>query len=66
MEDLQLSLTPSRVDQRGQGIMMSNWRGGANHKALVSDRTSGGVILTVEGHRFVTPRDLPVLVGDRI
>ena len=67
MEELQLTLTPSRVDQRNQGIMLANWRVGQTISALVSDRMpSGGVLLNVGPHSFVTSRDIPVQPGSRI
>ena len=67
MEELQLTLTPSRVDQRNQGIMLANWRVGQMINALVSERIpSGGVLLNVGSHSFVTSRDIPVQPGSRI
>lgn len=67
MEELQLTLTPSRVDQRNQGIMLANWRVGQTLNALVRDRLpSGGLILTVGGHSFVSSVDIPVQPGDKI
>lgn len=67
MEELQLTLTPSRVDQRNQGIMLANWRVGQTINALVRDRLpSGGLILTVGGHSFVSSIDIPVQPGDKI
>lgn len=67
LEELQLTLTPSRVDQRNYGIMLANWRVGQTVNALVSDRSpSGGLILTVGSQNFVTSRDIPVQPGSRI
>ena len=67
MEELQLTLTPSRVDQRNHGIMLANWRVGQTINALVSDRMpSGGLLLTVGRQSFVTTRDIPVQPGARI
>lgn len=67
LEELQLTLTPSRVDQRNQGIMLANWRIGQTINALVSDRMpSGNLLLTVGGHSFVTTRDIPVQPGGRV
>ena len=67
MEELQLTLTPSRVDQRNQGIMLANWRVGQTINALVSERMpSGGVLLNIGPHSFVTSRDIPVQPGSRI
>jgi hypothetical protein len=67
LEELQLTLTPSRVDQRNQGIMLANWRVGQTINALVSDRMpSGGVLLSVGSQTFVTSRDIPAQPGSRI
>jgi hypothetical protein len=67
MEELQLTLTPSRVDQRNFGVMLSNWRVGQVLNALVVDRMpSGNVLLNVGGREFVTPLDLPVQAGNRL
>ena len=67
MEELQLVLTPSRVDQRSQGIRLTNWRVGQTINALVSDRMpSGGVLLNVGSQSFVSSRDIPVQPGARI
>jgi hypothetical protein len=67
VEELQLVLTPSRVDQRNQGIMLANWRVGQTINALVRDRLpSGSLILTVGGHSFVSSTDIPVQPGDKI
>ena len=67
MEELQLTLTPSRVDQRNFGVMLSNWRVGQVLNALVVDRMpSGNVLLNVGGREFVTPLDLPVQAGSRL
>ena len=67
MEELQLTLTPSRVDQRNFGVMLSNWRVGQVLNALVVDRMpSGNVLLNVGGQEFVTPLDLPVQAGSRL
>ena len=67
MEELQLTLTPSRVDQRNQGIMLANWRVGQMINALVSERMpSGGLLLTIGTQSFVTSRDVPVQPGARV
>ena len=67
MEELQLTLTPSRVDQRNFGLMLSNWRVGQVLNALVVDRMpSGNVLLSVGGREFVTSLDLPVQAGSRL
>ena len=67
MEELQLTLTPSRVDQRNFGVMLSNWRVGQVLSALVIDRMpNGNVLLNVGGREFITPLDLPVQAGSRL
>ena len=67
MEDLQLTLTPARVDQRNFGVMLSNWRAGQVINALVVDRMpSGNILLNAGGREFVTPLDLPVQPGTRL
>ena len=67
MEELQLTLTPSRVDQRNHGIMLANWRVGQMINALVSERMpSGMLLLRVGAQSFVTSRDIPVQPGSRI
>lgn len=67
MEELQLTLTPARVDQRNFGVMLSNWRAGQVINAVVVDKMpSGNVVLNVGGREFVTPLDLPVQPGNRL
>ena len=67
MEELQLTLTPARVDQRNFGVMLSNWRVGQVINAMVVDRMpSGNLLLNVGGREFVTPLDLPVQPGNRL
>ena len=67
MEELQLTLTPARVDQRNFGVMLSNWRVGQVINAMVVDRMpSGNLLLNVGGREFVTPMDLPVRPGNRL
>ena len=45
MEELQLTLTPARVDQRNFGVMLSNWRVGQVINAMVVDRMPSGNLL---------------------
>jgi len=67
LEELQLTLTPSRVDQRNQGIMLSNWRVGQTLNALVSDRMpNGALILKVGSQTFVTSLDIPIQPGSQV
>lgn len=67
MEELQLTLTPSRVDQRNQGIMLANWRVGQMINALVTERMpNGGLLLSVGSQSFITSSDIPAQPGSRI
>ena len=67
MEELQLTLTPSRVDQRNNGIMLSNWRVGQTLSALVVDRMpNGSSLLSIAGQSFISPSDIPVQPGNRV
>lgn len=67
MEELQLTLTPARVDQRNFGIMLANWRVGQVLNALVVDqRPNAGVLLSVGGKQFVATTDIPVQPGMRM
>ena len=67
MEELQLTLTPARVDQRNFGLMLSNWRVGTMLTALVVDRMpNGNALLSIGGRQFVATTDIPVQPGSRI
>ena len=67
MEELQLTLTPARVDQRNYGVQLSNWRVGQQLNALVVDtRPNGGLLLSVAGKTFTVSSDLPVQPGTRM
>lgn len=67
MEELQLTLSPSRVDQRNAGVMLSNWRVGQTLSALVVDKMpNGNTILSLAGATFITARDLPSQPGSRV
>ena len=67
MEELQLSLTPARVDQRNFGMMLANWRVGQVLTALVvNSQPNGSVLLSVGGKQFVTTTDLPVQPGTQM
>ena len=67
MEELQLTLTPARVDQRNYGVQLSNWRVGQQLNALVVDtRPNGGLLLSVAGKTFAVSSDLPVQPGTRL
>ena len=67
MEELQITLTPARVDQRNFGVQLSNWRVGQQLTALVVDtRPNGGLLLSVAGKTFAVTSDLPVQPGTRL
>lgn len=67
MEELQLTLTPARVDQKNFGIQLANWRVGQQLTALVVDtRPNGGLVLSVAGKTFLASSDLPVQPGTRM
>ena len=67
MEELQLTLTPSRIDQRNQGVMLANWRVGQTLNALVADRMpNGALILAVGGQTFISSKDIPVQPGTKV
>lgn len=67
MEELQLTLTPARVDQRNFGVQMSNWRVGQQLTALVVEsRPNGAVLLSIGGKTFAASSDLPVQAGTRM
>ena len=67
MEELQLTLTPARVDQRNFGLMLSNWRVGTMLTALVVDRMpNGNALLSIGGRQFVAATDVPVQPGSRL
>ena len=65
MEELQLTLTPARVDQRNFGLMLSNWRAGTMLTALVVDRMPIA-LLSIGGRQFVATTDIPVQPRIRI
>ena len=67
MEELQLTLTPQRVDQRNFGIMLTNWRVGQQLNALVvATRPDSSVLLSVGGKQFVATTDIPVQQGSTL
>lgn len=67
MEELQLTLTPARVDQRNAGVMFSNWRVGQTLTALVADKLpNGNTVLSMAGQTFVTSRDIPSQPGSKV
>lgn len=67
VEELQLSLTPARVDQRNFGIMLANWRVGQVLNALVvNTQPNGNVLLSVGGKQFLATTDIPVQPGTQM
>jgi hypothetical protein len=67
LEELQLTLTPARVDQRNFGVQLSNWRVGQQLTALVVEsRPNGALLLSVGGKTFTASSDLPVQAGTRM
>jgi hypothetical protein len=67
VEELQLTLTPSRVDQRNFGIMLANWRVGQVLNALVvNTQPNGSILLSVGGKQFVATTDIPVQPGTQL
>ena len=67
MEELQLALTPARVDQRNFGLMLANWRVGQVLTALVvNTQPNGALLLSVGGKQFVATTDIPVQPGTRM
>ncbi len=67
MEELQLALTPARVDQRNFGLMLANWRVGQVLTALVvNTQPHGALLLSVGGKQFVATTDIPVQPGTQM
>lgn len=67
MEELQLALTTSRVDQRNFGVWINNWQVGQALSALVTgQRPSGELVLRVGGQQITATADIPVQQGARL
>lgn len=67
MEELQLALTPSRVDQRNFGLWINNWQIGQTLNALVSNQLpTGELVLRVAGQQITATADIPVQQGSRL
>lgn len=67
MEELQLALTPSRVDQRNFGVWINNWQVGQALSALVTgQRPTGELVLRVAGQQITATADIPVQQGARL
>ncbi len=67
MEDIQLALTATRVDQKNFGIWLRNWQVGQVLNALVAaQRPSGALVLRVGGQQLTAATDVPVQPGTRL
>jgi hypothetical protein len=67
VEDVQLALTATRVDQKNFGIWLRNWQVGQVLNALVaSQRPSGELVLRVGGQQLTAATDVPVQPGTRL
>jgi hypothetical protein len=67
MEDLQLALTPARVDQKNFGLWLKNWQVGQVLQALVTDkRPSGELVLRVGAQQITATSDIPIQKGARL
>jgi hypothetical protein len=67
MEDLQLALTPARVDQKNFGLWLKNWQIGQVLQALVTDkRPSGELVLRVGSQQITATSDISVQKGARL
>lgn len=64
MEELQLALTTSRVDQKNMGLWLKSWQVGQVLQALVVDKApSGQLVLRIAGHQITATADIPVQKG---
>jgi hypothetical protein len=64
MEDIQLALTASRVEQKNFGIWLKNWQVGQMLQALVTgQRPSGELLLRVGSMQMTATSDIPVQPG---
>lgn len=67
MEELQLSLTVARTDQRNFGVWLRSWQVGHILQALVVDKgPSGDLILRVAGQQITATADFPVQKGAQL
>ncbi|MEE4277774.1 MAG: flagellar hook-length control protein FliK [Halieaceae bacterium] len=67
MEELQLAVTTSRVDQRNSGLWINNWQVGQSLNALVTNQLpSGELVLRVGAHRLTATSDIPIQQGARL
>lgn len=64
MQDLQLALSPGRVEQRNFGLWLNSWQVGKVLQALVVDQApSGQLLLRIGAHKVSATTDLPVQKG---
>jgi hypothetical protein len=64
MEELQLALTATRVDQKNFGLWLKSWQVGRVLQALVTDKApSGQLVLRIDGHQISATTDIPVQKG---
>ena len=64
MEELQLALTATRVEQKNFGLWLKSWQVGQVLQALVTDKSpSGNLVLRVGGHQITATADIPVQKG---
>ena len=67
MEELQISLTPARVDQRNFGLWLRTPQVGQVLNAVVADRLpSGEMVLKVGAERVTASTDIPLQPGSRL
>ena len=67
MEELQISLTPARVEQRNFGLWLRTPQVGQMLNAVVADRLpSGDIVLKVGAERVTVSTDIPLQPGARL
>ena len=67
MEELQISLTPARVDQRNFGLWLRTPQVGQVLNAVVADKLpSGEMVLKVGAERVTASTDIPLQPGARL
>ncbi|WP_461520263.1 flagellar hook-length control protein FliK [Porticoccus sp.] len=67
MDELQLTLTSTRVDQKNFGLWLKSWRVGQVLQALVTDKApSGALVLRIAGHQITATADIPVQKGAQL
>ena len=64
MEELQLALTATRVEQKNFGLWLKSWQVGQVLQALVTDKSpAGNLVLRIGGHQITATADIPVQKG---